>query len=153
MSIKINNPCPENWANMSPSQQGKFCQQCQKEVVDFTQLSTTEIEAFFQEERKGICGRFENRQLEALASTPSFPTPSRMRKWAAAAVLTAVVTVSSCGDTADSEWTDWTEPWLWEESGFREPAIMGMIAPMEEIELLPTIEEMDLETPDSIQID
>lgn len=141
MSIHINNPCPENWANMSPSQQGKFCQQCQKEVVDFTQLSTTEIEEFFQEERKGICGRFEHRQLEALASTPSFPTPSRMRKWTAAAVLTAVVTLSSCGD--------WTEPWLRDS----QPAIMGMIMQTEGLEIGQAVDSVFLDSSSIIGIE
>lgn len=126
MPLHIKEPCSANWQDMSPSQQGKFCQECQKEVVDFTNFSTHQIQEFFQKEQGRVCGRFEKGQLD---STFPFPTPSRVKKWAAAAVLTAVVTLSSCGDSSESFVKDLAEPWLWESADALPEGqfIMGMM--------------------------
>ena len=64
MNIQINDPCHENWQDMTPNQQGAFCKVCQKDVVDFSKKSITEIKSFFAEKAEGkICGRFEKKQL------------------------------------------------------------------------------------------
>lgn len=48
---------------MSPTQKGKFCGSCQKEVIDFTKLSASEI-ARKTKNSKQLCGRFTSTQLE-----------------------------------------------------------------------------------------
>jgi len=48
---------------MSPTQKGKFCANCQKEVIDFTKLSATEI-ARKTKKATQLCGRFISTQLE-----------------------------------------------------------------------------------------
>lgn len=97
MPLHINNPCHENWEAMSPTEQGKFCTACQKEVTDFTTFSLAELQQFLAKEASS-CGRFRKSQLEDFnAQLPVFPTPSRVRAWATAAVLTAVVTLPSFG--------------------------------------------------------
>lgn len=71
IAIQIPAPCHENWNEMSPETQGRFCNSCQKTVIDFTQCSDEEILAKMQTE-KGLCGRFNakqlNRQLTSRAS-------------------------------------------------------------------------------------
>ena len=68
MNIQINDPCHENWQNMTPNQQGAFCNVCNKDVVDFSKKSVTEIKSFFAEKAEGkICGRFEKKQLVYLS--------------------------------------------------------------------------------------
>ena len=68
MNIQINDPCHENWQNMTPNQQGAFCKVCNKDVVDFSKKSITEIKSFFAEKAEGkICGRFEKKQLVYLS--------------------------------------------------------------------------------------
>jgi len=34
MRISIENPCHEDWQKMLPESQGRFCQACEKTVVD-----------------------------------------------------------------------------------------------------------------------
>jgi hypothetical protein len=61
--IDIPKPCHENWQEMTPSQKGRFCASCQKEVIDFTQLSPLEI-ARKTKSSKNLCGRFTQSQLQ-----------------------------------------------------------------------------------------
>ena len=65
MKFKLNipEPCHEDWQQMSPTQKGKFCASCQKEVIDFTKLSASEI-ARKTKNSKQLCGRFTSTQLE-----------------------------------------------------------------------------------------
>ena len=65
MKFKLNipEPCHEDWQQMSPTQKGKFCANCQKEVIDFTKLSATEI-ARTTKKATQLCGRFTSTQLE-----------------------------------------------------------------------------------------
>jgi hypothetical protein len=68
--LTIKTPCHEDWNKMSSSQQGRFCNACEKTVIDFSKLSDSEIIDFFDNYRKNtpntkICGRFSERQLNA----------------------------------------------------------------------------------------
>ena len=64
-SIEIKSPCEEKWASMDPFEKGRFCQLCQKEVIDFSNLTDKELIAFFQKNRKEkVCGRFQKTQLK-----------------------------------------------------------------------------------------
>lgn len=68
MEISIKEACHENWANMSPHQQGAFCNKCVKTVIDFTEKSLEDIKSFFAgRAQENICGRFEDKQLSALS--------------------------------------------------------------------------------------
>lgn len=98
MKLSINTPCHENWANMQPAEQGRFCTACQKEVLDFTNVPFPTIKHFFEVEKGAVCGRLHKHQLEAFNSYyQPLPTPSKMKQWAAAAVLTAVVSLPCLG--------------------------------------------------------
>ncbi len=100
MSLSIQQPCLENWEAMSPTEQGKFCSNCQKEVVNFTTYSLAEIKQHL-ERTSDSCGRFRKMQIEAFnVRYQALPTPSRIRAWAGAAVLTAVVALPSFANTA-----------------------------------------------------
>lgn len=98
MNLSMNKPCQEDWSAMLPSQQGKFCQQCQKEVVDFSSFSLSEIKLYFEQQTGETCGNFGGQQLEHFnAHYQALPTPSTIRTWTMAAVLTAVVALPSYG--------------------------------------------------------
>ena len=45
-AIHIPQPCPESWAAMTPTAQGRHCAVCATEVVDFTRMSEAEVLAF-----------------------------------------------------------------------------------------------------------
>lgn len=62
--IQIPKPCFENWNHMKPSESGKFCDSCSKNVVDFTAMKTTEIQEYFIQNKGKTCGRFYSAQLD-----------------------------------------------------------------------------------------
>ena len=63
--LHINKPCTQNWESMTTAEQGKFCNQCNKTVFDFTTATDAEIVKHI-EAMKGelFCGRFEDNQLD-----------------------------------------------------------------------------------------
>jgi hypothetical protein len=64
--IQLNIPksCSESWNNMTPVQQGRHCQSCEKTVVDFTGMTDAELVTFFIKNTGNTCGRFTNDQLQ-----------------------------------------------------------------------------------------
>lgn len=63
INISIPKPCQENWLEMTPSEQGRFCQLCNKNVFDFTQSSDREIVKAIEKDAF-LCGRFTDSQLD-----------------------------------------------------------------------------------------
>jgi len=61
--LDIPDPCLENWAEMTPCEQGRFCLQCQKEVIDFTGWSDAALFRFFETHEGPVCGRMHKTQL------------------------------------------------------------------------------------------
>lgn len=61
--LQIPEPCHEGWQNMTLTEKGAFCAHCQKEVVDFTQHTPTEIASFVSTTKGKICGRLSSAQL------------------------------------------------------------------------------------------
>ncbi|MFY7912532.1 MAG: carboxypeptidase-like regulatory domain-containing protein [Emticicia sp.] len=68
LQLSITNPCHENWDNFTPTTSGGFCGSCQKNVRDFTQMSDTELIAYFRnaasKQSESLCGRFRDNQLQ-----------------------------------------------------------------------------------------
>ena len=62
IQISIPKPCSEDWSNMTPTERGRFCAMCSKEVVDFTGMSKNETVDFI-EKTPNLCGRFYINQL------------------------------------------------------------------------------------------
>lgn len=62
--LKIENPCHEKWEKMHLNTAGKFCDSCQKNVIDFTTKTPREIAQIISEANGKACGRFTARQLE-----------------------------------------------------------------------------------------
>ncbi len=64
IQISIPQPCHEDWNKMTPTEQGRFCNACQKCVVDFTGFTDKQLYDFFNVHKgQKICGRFESIQL------------------------------------------------------------------------------------------
>lgn len=61
--ITVPKPCHENWNRMTATQKGKFCNSCNKEVIDFTKLTDLEITNKISK-GSNICGRFKEAQLD-----------------------------------------------------------------------------------------
>lgn len=62
INLSIPEPCHQNWDAMTSGEKGKFCNSCQKNVVDFTTSSDREIVNAF-EKNQNLCGRFLETQL------------------------------------------------------------------------------------------
>jgi len=63
--ITIPEPCHEDWNKMTPTERGRHCAACQKNVVDFTTYSSRQLFAEISA-GKNICGRFHQDQLNRL---------------------------------------------------------------------------------------
>jgi len=71
LQLTIPKPCHENWDTMTPVQQGKFCGSCQKQVVDFSNMSDRQVAQFFKKPSTGsVCGRFMTDQLDRNIEIP-----------------------------------------------------------------------------------
>ncbi|WP_406685093.1 energy transducer TonB [Seonamhaeicola sp. MEBiC1930] len=66
-SIKIPEPCHENWNAMTPKEKGRHCDSCAKTVIDFTKMSTLDIQDFIHQNKENrICGHFKQTQLDSI---------------------------------------------------------------------------------------
>ncbi|MDB5252510.1 MAG: hypothetical protein JWP27_1679 [Flaviaesturariibacter sp.] len=77
IQLRIDNPCHENWDGMTPAENGRYCQSCQKNVIDFTGMTDAQIIAFFQRPSTGLCGRFDPDQLNRPIAAPARTVPWR----------------------------------------------------------------------------
>src|SRR5829696_9108786 len=80
ISIHIPQPCHEDWNKMSPVQQGRFCQSCSKEVVDFSLMSDKQVLDYISRATGKLCGRFADDQLDRSIKEPA--TPAKKKVWA-----------------------------------------------------------------------
>jgi hypothetical protein len=62
-AISIANPCNEKWDEMSETDKGKFCGNCRKEVIDFSDMTDVEIFKTIKTDKIQVCGRFDETQL------------------------------------------------------------------------------------------
>jgi hypothetical protein len=63
--ISIPTPCHEDWQAMTPKEQGRHCNKCEKVVVDFTTMTDDEVQHYFiNKAHEKTCGRFYNTQLQ-----------------------------------------------------------------------------------------
>jgi hypothetical protein len=85
--IQLNIPrsCHESWDQMTPVDKarpddqvgrGRFCGLCQKQVVDFTNMSDEQLALFFRKPSNGsVCGRFMQDQLDRTIDIPKKRIP------------------------------------------------------------------------------
>ncbi|WP_231372753.1 carboxypeptidase-like regulatory domain-containing protein [Aureivirga sp. CE67] len=63
-TISVPNPCSEKFKNFTPTEKGGFCQSCQTEVIDFTNMSKEEILSYLKNRNEKVCGYFQKEQLD-----------------------------------------------------------------------------------------
>ena len=62
--ITIPNPCSENWGKMSKTEKGRFCNSCNKQVIDFSKMKNDKIKTYFgNNQTDEICGNFKTSQV------------------------------------------------------------------------------------------
>lgn len=80
---------------MMPTSNGRHCAKCEKTVVNFTQMTDTEILAYFKlADRSSICGRFRREQLSRSVVSAK-PAARRWQLWLASLVV-AALTAQGC---------------------------------------------------------
>ena len=62
LNLTIPEPCHQDWKKMTPTELGKFCSSCEKEVFDFTTYSDEQLIKHL-DNNNSICGRFTDKQL------------------------------------------------------------------------------------------
>lgn len=71
IALSIVEPCHENWDKMTPEDKGRFCGSCQKQVIDFSIMSDSQVAQFFKKPSTGsVCGRFMTDQLNREIEIP-----------------------------------------------------------------------------------
>ena len=64
MQLHIPELCHEDWNKMTPTAQGRHCQSCCKQVVDFTVMSDQQIISHLTKSSGETCGMVHKDQLE-----------------------------------------------------------------------------------------
>lgn len=70
MKLSIPNRCTESFDSFRPTSAGGFCQSCQKEVIDFRDMSDGEILSYFAQNQGKTCGSFRPAQLKTYNAPP-----------------------------------------------------------------------------------
>lgn len=86
-NVQLGFSCPFKVEDMVPTENGRYCSGCSKEVIDFTHKSQSELQSAISSSKTGICGSFKPSQL-----TDSF------LKLAAATALAATSILASGQD-------------------------------------------------------
>jgi hypothetical protein len=72
LTLSIAEPCHENWDKMNPTEKGRFCLSCQKQVIDFTMMTDREVYDYFTVEKTGnVCGRLMPDQMNTPIAKPA----------------------------------------------------------------------------------
>jgi hypothetical protein len=79
-SVTIPQPCNERWSEMTPTEQGRFCQSCQHQVIDFTKMTDAQIVRYLTKQQGRVCGRMQNFQLNRNLLPPQIETKSWLQK-------------------------------------------------------------------------
>lgn len=71
IQIQVGDPCQQNWNQMTPAEQGRFCQSCSKVVTDFSMMTDRELLHYLTEKNVNLCGRFAGDQLQRVLAPAS----------------------------------------------------------------------------------
>lgn len=73
--LKIKDPCSQDWNSMTNVENGRFCSQCSKNVIDLSGLTDKEVYKIIHQTSGRICGRLSISQLDK----PILPPPANTR--------------------------------------------------------------------------
>ena len=71
LQLVLTNPCSEQWDDMQQSGAGRYCDRCEKSIVDLTAKSDAELIRFFKNKAHHVCGRLLPGQLNRKLVLPS----------------------------------------------------------------------------------
>jgi len=95
IEISILKPCSEDWDKMTPEGNGRFCNQCNKTIIDFSTFTDKELLDYFTTAKQKICGVYNPTQLNRIISAPQPSDTSIFKKALFGTALAAGVTAST----------------------------------------------------------
>jgi hypothetical protein len=76
IKLNIDSPCSEEWTSMDSVTEGKHCDICSKNVIDFTSFNDKQLIDYLSHINGKICGKLKtsqlNREIFKESSTPKF---------------------------------------------------------------------------------
>jgi len=97
-------PCTEDWDKMTLVEQGRFCDNCSKPVIDFTKFTDKELLDFFVRTKDQVCGRFNSLQLNRTIAIYAPTDISLFKRIFFGAALTAgVAGTAQCQSTSSNQ--------------------------------------------------
>ena len=88
--LKMGYSCKENWKNMSSTGQGRFCNSCQTEIIDFTAFSHQQIIDYLEKSESSVCEKITSIQLQQKLARRSFRFRN-LYKFLASVVLASII--------------------------------------------------------------
>jgi TonB family protein len=107
--IDIKKPCPENWETMKIGLHSRFCNSCQKNVIDFTNKDRKEIlEYLFTSRTEKICGRIYRSQLDFsntdfLITIQALAKQNKNKNISFYLLAVGTMILASCNNTTDQQ--------------------------------------------------
>lgn len=89
--LSIPKPCTAGWENMGVTEKGRFCNQCAKEVIDFTKLSDSEIVSYLKAQKGSVCGRLSKTQQKRNLQSKHSGNSLGLKKIAASVLIAGMI--------------------------------------------------------------
>lgn len=99
IKLTIPEPCHEDWAKMTPTEQGKFCGSCQKEVFDMTTESEDDVAQKIHQSKGELCVRIPNHYLNKKIELHAAGFGKYGKLGTAGAIITAAAFTPIISDT------------------------------------------------------
>jgi hypothetical protein len=104
LRIEVPQPCTQNWSAMTPTEQGRFCMSCNKQVFDFTHISDQKILEILAIHGGNSCGHFLPSQLNRpLQQRPQAPQLNILQKMIASSLF-FINTLVIQAQTTSTKW-------------------------------------------------
>ncbi|GAB4049373.1 carboxypeptidase-like regulatory domain-containing protein [Spirosoma litoris] len=71
IQLTVDTPCQQRWQDMTPIETGRFCDSCQKTVIDFSGMTDQQIVSSISRSSSSTCGRFRVSQLDRTLQAPT----------------------------------------------------------------------------------
>ena len=103
LRLQIPEPCHQPYDKMHSLPDGRYCEKCEKTVVDFTNISDGELVRIFQKHQGRICGVFRGDQLNRYMPLPMPIEKNRNWKMVAAFASAMIFGNVAAGQTKLSD--------------------------------------------------
>lgn len=64
LKLILTNPCSKQWDDLQQAGSGRYCDHCEKNIIDLTTKSDAELIQFFKNKEDNVCGRLLSSQLD-----------------------------------------------------------------------------------------